>query len=151
MRGWPVVTSIALMAWPLARPVQRRGARPVVPLARPSVLGNAAPVEKRRPHYPAPPGRRGARCRAGGGEGGGGGWSGSSASDGRNSENVMRLPRRRFLHLAAGVAALPAISDIARAQTYPERPVRLIAPGLPGDVADLFARLYGEWLAQRLD
>jgi hypothetical protein len=58
------------------------------------------------------------------------------------------LPRRRFLLLAA---ALAAVSEIARAQTYPERPVRLIAPGLPGDTADLFARLYGEWLAQRLD
>jgi tripartite-type tricarboxylate transporter receptor subunit TctC len=58
------------------------------------------------------------------------------------------LPRRRFLLLAA---ALAAVSEIARAQTYPERPVRLVAPGLPGDTADLFARLYGEWLAQRLD
>lgn len=60
----------------------------------------------------------------------------------------MVIPRRRFLLLAAG---LPAVSEIARAQTYPTRPVRLIAPGLPGDVTDLFARLYGEWLAQRLD
>jgi tripartite-type tricarboxylate transporter receptor subunit TctC len=58
------------------------------------------------------------------------------------------LPRRRFLLLAA---ALAAVSEIARAQTYPERPVRLIAPGLPGDTPDLFARLYCEWLAQQLD
>jgi tripartite-type tricarboxylate transporter receptor subunit TctC len=49
-----------------------------------------------------------------------------------------------FLLLAA---ALPAVSEVARAQSYPERPVRLIARGLPGDVADLFASLYGEWLA----
>jgi tripartite-type tricarboxylate transporter receptor subunit TctC len=58
------------------------------------------------------------------------------------------LPRRRFLQLAA---ALPAVSGIARAQPYPERPVRLIAPGVPGDVTDLFARMYGEWLGQQLD
>jgi tripartite-type tricarboxylate transporter receptor subunit TctC len=57
------------------------------------------------------------------------------------------LSRRRFLLLAA---ALPVVSEIARSQTYPERPVRLIAPGLPGDTPDLFARLYGEWLARRL-
>ena len=57
------------------------------------------------------------------------------------------LPRRGFLLLAA---ALPA-SGIARAQPYPERPVRLIAPAVPGDVSDLFARMYGEWLGQQLD
>jgi tripartite-type tricarboxylate transporter receptor subunit TctC len=58
------------------------------------------------------------------------------------------LPRRRFLLLAA---ALPAVSQIARAQTYPARLVRLIVPNSPSTVPDLFARLYGEWLAQRLD
>jgi len=58
------------------------------------------------------------------------------------------LPRRRFLLLAA---ALPAVSQIARAQKYPARPVRLIVPNSPSTVPDLFARLYGEWLAQRLD
>jgi tripartite-type tricarboxylate transporter receptor subunit TctC len=63
----------------------------------------------------------------------------------------MKLHRHQFLHLAVGAAALAAVTRVARAQTYPTRPVRLIAPGLPGDVADLFARLYGEWLAQRLD
>ena len=56
------------------------------------------------------------------------------------------LSRRRFL-LAT---ALPAASKLAAAQIYPTRPVRLIAPGPPGGAADLFARLYGEWLAQRL-
>jgi tripartite-type tricarboxylate transporter receptor subunit TctC len=56
--------------------------------------------------------------------------------------------RRHFLLLAA---ALPVVSEIVGAQIYPTRPVRLIAPGLPGDVTDLFARLYSEWLAQRLD
>jgi tripartite-type tricarboxylate transporter receptor subunit TctC len=55
--------------------------------------------------------------------------------------------RRRFLVLAA---TLSTASRIASAQPYPDRPVRLIAPGVPGDVADLFGRMYGEWLAQRL-
>jgi tripartite-type tricarboxylate transporter receptor subunit TctC len=55
--------------------------------------------------------------------------------------------RRRFLLSAA---ALPAVSRIARGQTYPARPVRLVAPSSPGGVVDLFARLYGEWLAQQL-
>jgi len=56
--------------------------------------------------------------------------------------------RRKFLCLAAGAAAVPAVSCIARAQTYPTRPVRLI---VPSPAADLYARLYGEWLAHRLD
>jgi len=56
------------------------------------------------------------------------------------------LARRRFLLLAA---VLPAVSGVAEAQTYPTRPVRLITPAPAGGVADLFARLYGEWLAQR--
>jgi tripartite-type tricarboxylate transporter receptor subunit TctC len=58
------------------------------------------------------------------------------------------LSRRRFLLLAAALAAVP---KIARAQSYPTRPVHLIVPGPAGGVADLFARLYGEWLAQRLN
>jgi tripartite-type tricarboxylate transporter receptor subunit TctC len=63
----------------------------------------------------------------------------------------MKLPHRRhFLHLAAGAAALPAISRIARAQTYPSRPVRLIVGFPPGGVADVFARLIGQWLSERL-
>jgi tripartite-type tricarboxylate transporter receptor subunit TctC len=63
----------------------------------------------------------------------------------------MKLPhRRQFLHLAAGAAALPAVSRIAWAQTYPTRPVRLVVGFPPGGVADLYARLIGQWLSERL-
>ena len=62
----------------------------------------------------------------------------------------MKLPRRQFLHLAAGAAALPAISRIAMAQAYPARPVRLIAPFAAGGNVDLVARIMGELLSQRL-
>jgi tripartite-type tricarboxylate transporter receptor subunit TctC len=62
----------------------------------------------------------------------------------------MKLPRRTFLHLAAGAAALPAASRIARALDYPARPVRLIAGFPPGGVVDVFARLVGQWLSDRL-
>jgi tripartite-type tricarboxylate transporter receptor subunit TctC len=62
----------------------------------------------------------------------------------------MKLPRRNFLHLAAGAAALPAISRIASAQAYPTRPVRLIVPIAPGGAADITARLIGQWLSERL-
>jgi tripartite-type tricarboxylate transporter receptor subunit TctC len=62
----------------------------------------------------------------------------------------MKLPRRRFLHLAAGIAALPAVSRIARAQAYPTRPVRVIVPTAPGGAPDIVARLMGTWLSERL-
>jgi tripartite-type tricarboxylate transporter receptor subunit TctC len=62
----------------------------------------------------------------------------------------MKLPRRKFLHLAAGAAALPAVSRTARAQTYPSRPVRLIVPIAPGGAGDILARLMGQWLSERL-
>jgi tripartite-type tricarboxylate transporter receptor subunit TctC len=62
----------------------------------------------------------------------------------------MKLPRRQFLHLAAGAAALPALSRIAPAQTYPTRPVRLIVGFPPAGGADLFARLIGQSLSERL-
>jgi hypothetical protein len=60
------------------------------------------------------------------------------------------LPRRQFLHLAAGAAALPAESRIARAQNYPARPVRLIVGFPAGSSADIAARLMGQWLTDRL-
>ena len=62
----------------------------------------------------------------------------------------MKLPRRQFLHLAAGAAALPAISRGAWAQAYPTRPVRLIVGFPAGNTSDAFARLIGQWLAERL-
>jgi tripartite-type tricarboxylate transporter receptor subunit TctC len=62
----------------------------------------------------------------------------------------MKLPRRQFLHLAAGAAALPAVSRIARAQTYPTRPVRLIVGFPAGGAADIVARLMGQSLSERL-
>src|SRR5262245_49865768 len=63
----------------------------------------------------------------------------------------MKLPhRRQFLHLAAGAAAFPALSRIARAQAYPTRPVRLISGFPAGGVADMFARLAGQVLSERL-
>jgi tripartite-type tricarboxylate transporter receptor subunit TctC len=62
----------------------------------------------------------------------------------------VKFPRRQFLHLAAGAAALPAVSRIARAQTYPTRPVHWIVPGAPGNTSDILARLMGQWLTERL-
>ena len=62
----------------------------------------------------------------------------------------MKLPRRNFLHLAAGAAALPVVSRVARAQTYPTRPVRIIAGFPPSGFTDTTARLIGQWLSERL-
>jgi len=62
----------------------------------------------------------------------------------------MKLPRRTFLQLAAGAAALPAVSRIAAAQTYPSRPVRWINGTAAGSAPDIVARLIGQWLSQRL-
>ena len=62
----------------------------------------------------------------------------------------MNLPRRRFLHLAAGAAALPFVSRMARAQAYPSRPVRIVVGFAPGGPNDINARLIGQWLSERL-
>jgi len=63
----------------------------------------------------------------------------------------MKLPRRRFLHLAAGAASLPAVARAARAQTYPARPVQIIVPATPGAGSDVAARLIAQRLSERLD
>jgi tripartite-type tricarboxylate transporter receptor subunit TctC len=62
----------------------------------------------------------------------------------------MKLPRRQFLHLAAGAAAFPATSSIAWAQVYPTRPVRIIVGFPAGGPNDIYARLIGQWLSERL-
>src|SRR6516162_5052328 len=63
----------------------------------------------------------------------------------------MKLPhRRQFLHLAAGAAAMPAVSRFAWAQAYPSRPVRIVVGFPPGGGADITARLIGQWLSERL-
>ena len=61
----------------------------------------------------------------------------------------MKLPRRTFLHLATGAAALPAVTRFAWTQAYLTRPVRLIVGFPPGGVADLYARLLCQWLSER--
>ncbi len=62
----------------------------------------------------------------------------------------MKLPRRQILRLAAGALALPAWSRVAQAQSYPNRPVRLIVPFGSGGGTDIVARLIGQWLSERL-
>jgi tripartite-type tricarboxylate transporter receptor subunit TctC len=70
----------------------------------------------------------------------------------RNNERrlVTQHPRRRILSLAAGAAALPVVSRIARAQAYPTRPVRIVVGAPPGGGYDINARLIGQWLSERL-
>jgi tripartite-type tricarboxylate transporter receptor subunit TctC len=62
----------------------------------------------------------------------------------------MNLARRQFLHLAAGAAALPVMAPVARARTYPTRPVRIIVGFAAGGVSDILTRLMGQWLSDRL-
>src|SRR4051795_301673 len=63
---------------------------------------------------------------------------------------MLILPRRQFLYLAAGAAALPVVSHVARAQAYPSRPVRIIVGFAAGGGNDIVARLIGQWLSERL-
>jgi tripartite-type tricarboxylate transporter receptor subunit TctC len=72
------------------------------------------------------------------------------APRGNERRLVTQHPRRRVLSLAAGAAALPAVSRIARAQTYPSRPVRWIVGFAPGGMGDIVARPMGQWLSERL-
>src|SRR5215468_5838386 len=69
---------------------------------------------------------------------------------GKSRGHAMHLPRRQFLHLAAGAAALPAASRIAAAQAYPARPVHWIVGYTPGGGNDIIARLMAQWLQDRL-
>ena len=62
----------------------------------------------------------------------------------------MKLPRRRFLYLAAGAAALPFAPHVARAQAYPTRPVRVVVAFAAGGPNDIIARLFGQWLSERI-
>jgi tripartite-type tricarboxylate transporter receptor subunit TctC len=62
----------------------------------------------------------------------------------------MKVSRRQFLHLAAGAAALPAVSHVAWAQTYPTRPVRIVVGFPAGGATDILARITGQWLSERL-
>jgi len=62
----------------------------------------------------------------------------------------MKLPRRNFLHLAAGAAALPAVPRLAWARAYPTRPVRIIISTAAGGTGDILARLLGQWSSERL-
>src|SRR5579862_3379832 len=68
----------------------------------------------------------------------------------RYVENWMKLPRRNFLHLAAGAAALPAVPRVAWAETYPSRPVHMIVGFPPGSAPDIIGRLAGQWLSEQL-
>jgi hypothetical protein len=62
----------------------------------------------------------------------------------------MKIPRRRFLHLAAGAVALPAISSIARAQTYPSRPITIVVPYAAGGATDTIGRVMAERMKSSL-
>jgi tripartite-type tricarboxylate transporter receptor subunit TctC len=62
----------------------------------------------------------------------------------------MKLHRRQFLHLAAGAAALPVVSQVSWAQLYPSRPVRVVVAAAAGGANDIIIRVIGRWLSERL-
>src|SRR5499426_1724546 len=64
--------------------------------------------------------------------------------------NLMKLPRRNFLHLTAGAAVFSGVSRVARAQGYPSRPVRIIVGFAPGQAIDIVTRIIGQWLSEQL-
>jgi tripartite-type tricarboxylate transporter receptor subunit TctC len=68
----------------------------------------------------------------------------------RKSGDLVKLLRRQFLHLAAGGVALPAVSRIARGQTYPARPVHIVVGFAAGGATDIVARIMAQWLSERL-
>src|SRR5262249_47311038 len=65
-------------------------------------------------------------------------------------EGTMKLPRRTFLHLAAGAAALSALPQVAKAQAYPTGPVRIVVRSARGGAEDIVARIIAQWLSERL-
>jgi Tripartite tricarboxylate transporter family receptor len=65
-------------------------------------------------------------------------------------QSAMKLPRRKFVHLAAGAAALPAVSRTARGQTYPSRSVKIIVGQAAGSASDIVARLVAQFLSEKL-
>ena len=67
-----------------------------------------------------------------------------------SESDTVKLPRRRFLHLAAGAAALPAVSRFAWAQAYPSRPITMIVPFPPGGLADVIGRIVAEGMRASL-
>src|SRR5262249_14239720 len=77
-------------------------------------------------------------------------WTKSGSPPPHVRGNAMKLRRRNFLHLAAGAAALPAVSRVTWAQAYPSRPVRIIVGFAAGGATDILARLLGQVLSERL-